>query len=188
MRIWIRQNSARRLLPKAFRLCPAIAISSDFIVGFPGETEEQFEDTYRLVEELRLDKAHIAKYSVRPKTLAARHLPDDVAPDEKERRRKRLDDLQTRILEEKNQALRGHAVEVLVEDIGFDGIREKVKKPLEGLKIAGYVGCQTNRPFGIAGSGGYVWAADQGRQKLMRFEAPETTSVFLPFVAKNLSP
>ena len=44
-----------------------------------------------------------------------------------------------------------HMVEVLVEDIGFDGIKEKVKKPLEGLKIAGYVGCQTNRPFGIAG-------------------------------------
>jgi heterodisulfide reductase subunit B len=42
-------------------------------------------------------------------------------------------------------------VEVLVEDIGFDGIKSKVKKPLEGLKIAGYVGCQTNRPFGIAG-------------------------------------
>ncbi|MEW8483844.1 MAG: CoB--CoM heterodisulfide reductase iron-sulfur subunit B family protein [Candidatus Thiodiazotropha sp.] len=44
-----------------------------------------------------------------------------------------------------------HMVEVLVEDIGFDGIKSKVKKPLEGLKIAGYVGCQTNRPFGIAG-------------------------------------
>ncbi len=44
-----------------------------------------------------------------------------------------------------------HMVEVLIEDIGFDAIKEKVKKPLEGLKIAGYVGCQTNRPFGIAG-------------------------------------
>jgi len=44
-----------------------------------------------------------------------------------------------------------HMVEVLIEDIGFDAIRAKVKKPLEGLKIAGYVGCQTNRPFGIAG-------------------------------------
>ncbi|RDH86583.1 MAG: heterodisulfide reductase [endosymbiont of Escarpia spicata] len=44
-----------------------------------------------------------------------------------------------------------HMVEVLVEDIGFDAIKDKVKKPLEGLKIAGYVGCQTNRPFGIAG-------------------------------------
>ena len=41
-------------------------------------------------------------------------------------------------------------VEVLVEDIGFEAIKAKVQKPLEGLKIASYVGCQTNRPFGIA--------------------------------------
>jgi len=44
-----------------------------------------------------------------------------------------------------------HMVEVLVEDIGMAKISEKVKKPLEGIKIAGYVGCQTNRPFGIDG-------------------------------------
>ncbi len=43
-----------------------------------------------------------------------------------------------------------HIVEVLVEDIGFEAIKDKVKKPLEGLKIASYIGCQTNRPFGIA--------------------------------------
>lgn len=44
-----------------------------------------------------------------------------------------------------------HMVEVLIEDFGYDALREKVKKPLEGIKIAGYVGCQTNRPFGIDG-------------------------------------
>jgi heterodisulfide reductase subunit B len=44
-----------------------------------------------------------------------------------------------------------HIVELLVEDIGFDALKAKVKKPLEGVKIAGYVGCQTNRPFSIAG-------------------------------------
>jgi heterodisulfide reductase subunit B len=44
-----------------------------------------------------------------------------------------------------------HMAEVLIQDIGYDEIGEKVKKPLEGVKIAGYVGCQTNRPFGIAG-------------------------------------
>jgi len=44
-----------------------------------------------------------------------------------------------------------HMAEVLVEDIGFDNIQAGVKKPLEGIKIAGYVGCQTNRPFGIHG-------------------------------------
>lgn len=44
-----------------------------------------------------------------------------------------------------------HMVEVLIEDFGYDAIKQKVKKPLEGMKVAGYVGCQTNRPFGIAG-------------------------------------
>jgi len=51
----------------------------------------------------------------------------------------------------KNKTKVRHMVEVLVEDIGFEKIKEKVKKPLEGMKIAGYVGCQTNRPFGIQG-------------------------------------
>ncbi len=51
----------------------------------------------------------------------------------------------------KNEVRARHIVEVLIEDIGFEGIKKPVVKPLEGLKIAGYVGCQTNRPFGIAG-------------------------------------
>jgi len=51
----------------------------------------------------------------------------------------------------KNETPIKHMAEVLVEDIGYDEIASKVKKPLEGIKIAGYVGCQTNRPFGIAG-------------------------------------
>ncbi len=54
-------------------------------------------------------------------------------------------------LEMKNNKKVRHMVEVLVEDIGMAAISEKVKKPLEGIKIAGYVGCQTNRPFGIQG-------------------------------------
>jgi len=51
----------------------------------------------------------------------------------------------------KNETPIKHMCEVLVEDIGYEEIGAKVKKPLEGIKIAGYVGCQTNRPFGIAG-------------------------------------
>ncbi len=51
---------------------------------------------------------------------------------------------------EANKPVR-HMVEVLIEDFGYDELGKPVKKPLEGLKIAGYVGCQTNRPFGIAG-------------------------------------
>ena len=51
----------------------------------------------------------------------------------------------------KNETPARHMVEVLIEDIGFDEIKKGVKKPLGGIKFAGYVGCQTNRPFGIAG-------------------------------------
>jgi len=51
----------------------------------------------------------------------------------------------------KNETPIRHMVEVLLEDVGYEAVAEKVKKPLEGIKIAGYVGCQTNRPFGIAG-------------------------------------
>jgi heterodisulfide reductase subunit B2 len=51
----------------------------------------------------------------------------------------------------KNEVRARHMVEVLIEDIGFDAMKAPVVKPLEGLKVAGYVGCQTNRPFGIAG-------------------------------------
>ena len=51
----------------------------------------------------------------------------------------------------KNETPITHMVEVLIEDIGYEEIGKHVKKPLEGMKIAGYVGCQTNRPFGIEG-------------------------------------
>ncbi len=106
----------RRVVDRIRARLPAAAIHSDIIVGFCGETDEQFMDTYRLAEEMQWEKIHLAKYSVRPKTLATRKLEDDVPADEKERRRKLLDDRQTVILEAKNRALRGQTVEVLVEN------------------------------------------------------------------------
>ena len=107
----------RRVVDRIRRRIPDAAIHTDIIVGFCGETEDQFMDTYRLAEEMQWEKIHIAKYSVRPKTIAARSMPDDVPADEKERRRKMLDDLQTEILEKKNQALLDQDVEVLVENL-----------------------------------------------------------------------
>ena len=105
----------RRLIARIRERIPNVSIATDVIVGFPGETAAQFQHTYDLLAELRLDKAHIARYSPRPQTLAARHLPDDVAPEEKERRRKALDDLQARIVGEINARLLEQTVEVLVE-------------------------------------------------------------------------
>jgi tRNA-2-methylthio-N6-dimethylallyladenosine synthase len=91
------------------------SIATDVIVGFPGETGAQFQRTCDMLAELRLDKAHIARYSPRPQTLAARRYRDDVPPEEKERRRKTLDDLQAQIVGEINAHLLGQTVEVLVE-------------------------------------------------------------------------
>lgn len=105
----------RRLIAQARAIIPGVSIATDVIVGFPGETEAQFMRTYDLLAELRLDKAHIARYSPRPQTLAARRYPDDVPPEEKERRRKALDELQARIAGEVNTRLVGQSVEVLVE-------------------------------------------------------------------------
>ncbi|MCF7849644.1 MAG: tRNA (N6-isopentenyl adenosine(37)-C2)-methylthiotransferase MiaB [Kiritimatiellales bacterium] len=93
---------------------PEAGINTDIIVGYPTESEEDFMETFRLLEELRLDVAHIAKYSPRPRTLSARQ-DDDVPPEEKERRRVLLDELARSILTEKNKKLEGETVTVLVE-------------------------------------------------------------------------
>ncbi len=95
---------------------PDVAIHTDIIVGFPGETEAHFQATYDLLAELKLDKAHLARYSPRPNTVSARRLPDDVPEDEKKERFERLDALQERILAENNQRYLGQHVQVLVEE------------------------------------------------------------------------
>ncbi len=105
----------RRLVARIRERIPGVSIATDVIVGFPGETAAQFQRTYDLLAELRLDKAHIARYSPRPQTLAQRRYPDDVPLEEKERRRKALDDLQSEIVGQINGRLLGQTVDVLVE-------------------------------------------------------------------------
>ena len=105
----------RRLIARIRERIPGVSIATDVIVGFPGETEAQFQRSYDLLAELRLDKAHVARYSPRPQTVATRRFPDDVPPEEKERRRKALDDLQAEIVGEINARLLDQTVEVLVE-------------------------------------------------------------------------
>jgi tRNA-2-methylthio-N6-dimethylallyladenosine synthase len=95
---------------------PGVSLSTDLIVGFPGETEEQFRHSVDLLTELRLDKVHCAAYSTRPGTTAGRTMEDDIPGEEKVRRRDEVDQLQERILSEINAALVGQEAEVLVED------------------------------------------------------------------------
>jgi tRNA-2-methylthio-N6-dimethylallyladenosine synthase len=105
----------RDLVARIRAAIPGVGLATDVIVGFPGETGAQFEATYRLLEDLRFDMVHVAAYSPRPGTPAER-LADDVPPEEKERRRKAVDDLQERIVGEINAQLLGQTIEVLVEE------------------------------------------------------------------------
>ena len=96
-------------------IIPGVALATDVIVGFPGESEAQFQATYDLLAELRFDAVHTAAYSSRPGTAAAR-LPNDVPLPEKLCRRQAVEELEKRIATEINQALLGQVVEVLVEE------------------------------------------------------------------------
>ena len=105
----------RKLVEKIRKIIPRVAINTDIIVGFPGETREQFKQTYALLEELQLDKAHLARYSPRPQTVSARRMDDDVPEAEKRERHKMLEDLQARVVANINAQHLGERVEALVE-------------------------------------------------------------------------
>jgi tRNA-2-methylthio-N6-dimethylallyladenosine synthase len=93
---------------------PEVGISTDIIVGFPGETVAQFENTLRVMEQVRWDVVHVAMYSPRPGTVAATW-PDDVPRAEKKRRLHAVEELQKEIAAQINARLLGRTVEVLVE-------------------------------------------------------------------------
>jgi tRNA-2-methylthio-N6-dimethylallyladenosine synthase len=116
MRRGYTQEDYRRLVDRVRDRLPGAAVHTDVIVGFPGETGEQFQDTYDLLDELRLDKVHIAMYSPRPGTVSTRKMSDDVPAEEKKRRWDALDALQSMVVGEINRRLVGTTVEVLVED------------------------------------------------------------------------
>ena len=96
------------------QLVPNVALSADFMVGFPGETEQDYLETVLLVESVRYDNIFIFNYNPRPGTRAA-ELADDVPLSEKTRRLENLLELQRQISMERNSALIGSVVEVLVE-------------------------------------------------------------------------
>ncbi len=105
----------RNLVTEIRNKIPGVALSTDVIVGFPSETEEQFQQTYDLLSELRFDTIHIAAYSPRTGTIAERELEDKVPSIEKKRRLNKLEQLQEGIATEINAGLLGNTVDVLVE-------------------------------------------------------------------------
>jgi tRNA-2-methylthio-N6-dimethylallyladenosine synthase len=94
---------------------PGVAISTDIIVGFPGETERQYQETFDLLSKLKFDTVHVAAYSPREGTIAAKQYPDDVPPGEKKARLSQIEQLQEQVQGEINARLPGQKVEVLVE-------------------------------------------------------------------------
>ena len=116
MRRGYTQADYRRIVAKIRARIPGCSIATDIIVGFPGESEAQFMETYNLLEDLRLDVAHLARYSPRPGTVSERLYPDDVPEEEKMRRFRLLEDLQEKIGGEINARTLGQKVAVLFED------------------------------------------------------------------------
>lgn len=114
----------RRLVQRIRARIPGVSIATDIIVGFAGETEAQFQGTYDLLADLKLDVAHLARYSVRPGTVAARRMADDVPEEEKMRRFRLLEDLQERVVTEINARYLSQTTQVLFE--------EKIKQRWKG--------------------------------------------------------
>ncbi len=105
----------RGLVRQIRETIPGVALSTDVIVGFPGETEKQFRETLDLLSEIKFDTVHIAAYSTRAGTAAARELEDDVPSAEKKARFNKLELIQEEIQTEINSRLQGNTVEILVE-------------------------------------------------------------------------
>ena len=109
------QKDYRVLVDRIRSNVPQVSLSTDVIVGFPGETREQYQSTIELIKDIQFDKVHGAAYSPRPGTIASRQMPDDVPREEKSYRLKNLEEVQERILSQKNGRLLGDSLEILVD-------------------------------------------------------------------------
>ncbi|MCL2760934.1 MAG: tRNA (N6-isopentenyl adenosine(37)-C2)-methylthiotransferase MiaB [Desulfuromonadales bacterium] len=116
---------------------PGISVTSDIIVGFPGETEEDFKETLALVEEVGYSDSYCFVYSPRPETKAA-EMPDPVPKDEKQERLERLLELQRGLSKTHNMSLEGSVQKVLVE--GSGGKTGQISGRTSGNRIVNFPG------------------------------------------------
>ncbi|OGZ17839.1 MAG: tRNA (N6-isopentenyl adenosine(37)-C2)-methylthiotransferase MiaB [Candidatus Nealsonbacteria bacterium RBG_13_36_15] len=117
----------KKIIRKIRERIPNITLSTDAIVGFPGETERQFQNTAELFKEIKFDMAYIAQYSPRAGTKAA-NLKDNISHQEKERRWKVLSDILKKTALEKNKQWLGKAVEVLASEQKNDFLIGKTRE------------------------------------------------------------
>ncbi|MEE9118537.1 MAG: tRNA (N6-isopentenyl adenosine(37)-C2)-methylthiotransferase MiaB [Calditrichia bacterium] len=126
---------------------PDLALSTDVIVGFPTESDQEYEDTLKLIREVRFDSAFMFKYSERKQTIAQRKFPDDVAEEVKTDRLIELVEMQRKINFENNQHHLGKTFEVLVEGkakkpdqlMGRNKANKIVVFPDQGQKVCDFV-------------------------------------------------
>lgn len=129
----------REMMSRIRERLPEATISSDFIVGFCGETDEEFQLTVDLLEECRFKNSFIFKYSERPGTKAADRVPDDIPDSVKKQRNNELLAVQNRISEEDNQTLLGRKFEVLVEGPSKLAAKNDEGQPI--LQLTGRTHC-----------------------------------------------
>ena len=129
------------LVKRARERIDGLCITSDMIVGFPGETEEDFADTLSLVDEVGYDSLFTFLYSIREGTPAAK-MPDQIPRDEKQRRFDALVELQTRKGFERNAAMKGAELTVLVDEVKSDapGGLKLLSSRTDGNKIVEFAG------------------------------------------------
>jgi len=139
---------------------PNVSVTTDLIIGFPGETRDQFEQSLDIVERVRFDKVHASIYSDRPGTIASRKMGDDVSRDEKKLRMAKMVNLQKNISTDLNLAYKGANQTVLVEnksDNRFSG-RSRLDKLVylegEGVEIGDFVDVKITetRTWSLTGS------------------------------------
>lgn len=148
------------LIKKTRQLMPDCAISTDVIVGFPGETKEQFNNTVKLFKKVQFDMAYIAQYSSRPGTYAAEHFKDNITKKKKQRRQNVLNEILKKTALAKNEKLINKEIKVLVEQkFGFKMYRGKTEgfKNVEFQSEKNMVGKSVRlritsvQPFGLRG-------------------------------------
>ena len=104
----------KRIVEKTRKAVPSLTLSTDVIVGFPGETRKQFENTAKAFRKIKFDMAYISEYSPRPQTAAAK-MEDDVPKKEKTRRKETINEILRKTALEKNKKYIGKEVEALID-------------------------------------------------------------------------
>ncbi|MCP4590274.1 MAG: tRNA (N6-isopentenyl adenosine(37)-C2)-methylthiotransferase MiaB [bacterium] len=125
----------RELIDQARQTVPGITIATDFIVGFSGETDEEFEESCELVRRSNFKNIFCFKYSERPATVAEKRMPDDVPDAVKRQRNRTLLELQEEVAMANNQTLLGRTVEVLVEGYSKAAIKAQEAEQTRGSEV-----------------------------------------------------